>query len=279
MHEALYQSAESGMKVRCHLCPHLCLIAEGKAGICRVRHNHQGMLYTSVYEQVAAMHSDPIEKKPLYHFLPGTEILSIGTPGCNLHCSFCQNYHLSHPERMDSVRQLAITPAGVVDKASGIEGNTGIAYTYNEPTVFFEMMLKTAALAKEKGLKNVVVSNGFISQEPLKELLRVTDAFNIDLKAFDDHFYKNIAGGRLAPVLEALKTIYNSGRHLEITFLVIPTLNDSQTQFTQMTEWIPTNCHLMFLCISQGIFLHGRWTCHQLRFPICKKWHISPGKI
>ena len=139
---------------------------------------------------------------------------------------------------MDSVRQLAITPAGVVDKASGIEGNTGIAYTYNEPTVFFEMMLKTAALAKEKGLKNVVVSNGFISQEPLKELLRVTDAFNIDLKAFDDHFYKNIAGGRLAPVLEALKTIYNSGTHLEITFLVIPTLNDSQTQFTQMTEWI-----------------------------------------
>lgn len=238
MHEALYQSAEDAMKVRCHLCPHLCLIAAGKAGICRVRHNRDGLLYTSVYGQVAAMHSDPIEKKPLYHFLPGTEILSVGTPGCNLHCSFCQNYHLSHPGQIDSVRQMVITPAGIVNKAAGIRGNTGIAYTYNEPTVFFEMMLETAILAKDRGLKNVAVSNGFINQEPLKELLTVTDAFNIDLKAFDDNFYTKIAGGRLDPVLETLKTIYTSGRHLEITFLVIPSLNDSLTQFIKMTEWI-----------------------------------------
>ena len=240
MHEALYQSAESGMKVRCHLCPHLCLMAEGKSGICRVRYNREGTLYTSVYGRVAAMHSDPIEKKPLYHFFPGSEILSIGTPGCNLHCSFCQNYHLSHPGRSDSVRQLAITPVGIVEKAAGIQGNTGIAYTYNEPTVFFEMMLDTATLAKDMGLKNIVVSNGFISQKPLEELLTVTDAYNIDLKAFDDDFYKKIAGGKLSPVLDTLKTIYSSGRHLEITFLVIPTLNDSLTQFIQMTEWIST---------------------------------------
>lgn len=238
MHEALYQSAEPGMKARCHLCPHLCLIAEGKAGICRVRYNREGRIFTGVYARVAAMHTDPIEKKPLYHFLPGSEILSVGTPGCNLHCTFCQNYHLSHPGQGDSVRQLAISPAGIVEKASAIQGNSGIAYTYNEPTVFFEMMLETATLAKERGLKNVAVSNGFISQEPLMELLGVTDAFNIDLKAFDDNFYKTIAGGRLSPVLETLKTIYNSGRHLEITFLVIPSLNDSLPQFIQMTKWI-----------------------------------------
>lgn len=238
MIEARYQSAESGMKARCHLCPHLCLVADGKAGICRVRYNRDGKLFTGVYGRVAAMHSDPIEKKPLYHFLPGSEILSVGTPGCNLHCSFCQNYHLSQHESFDSVRQLPVTPAEIVEKAAAIPGNTGIAYTYNEPTVFFEMMLDTATLAKDRGLKNVAVSNGFINQEPLKELLRVTDAFNIDLKAFDDHFYKRIAGGGLFPVLDSLKTIYTSGRHLEITFLVIPSLNDSLTQFSQMTRWI-----------------------------------------
>lgn len=238
MQEARYYSKEPDGKTRCLLCPHNCLIADEKAGICRVRINHGGVLYSGVYGEVAALHADPIEKKPLYHFYPGSKILSIGTAGCNLRCEFCQNYNLSQFEPCHSSRTRKITPQQLVHLALEDNENIGIAYTYNEPTVFFEMMTDTARLVRESGLKNVVVSNGFINPEPLKELLETTDAFNIDLKAFNDFFYKKVTGGRLVPVMDSLKMIHQAGRHLEITLLLIPGLNDSPEEFERMLEWI-----------------------------------------
>lgn len=238
MHEALYHTTESEGKVRCNLCPHNCLVSSGKKGICKVRYNQNGKLYTGVYGRIAASHSDPIEKKPLYHFFPGREILSVGTTGCNLRCMFCQNFSLSQCETPDFVKHYEISPRELVDFALEVPGNIGIAYTYNEPTVFYEMILETGELAKIAGLKNVIISNGFINREPLEQLLPFIDAFNIDLKAFNDGFYRKITGGRLLPVLETLKTIYKAGKHLEITLLVIPSLNDSEMEFTEMLDWI-----------------------------------------
>ena len=224
--------------VRCLLCPHNCLIPNNKPGICKVRHNINGVLYTDVYGKIAALHSDPIEKKPLYHFYPGRKILSVGTIGCNFHCSFCQNYQLSQCKPSDSKGEYNLSPHELVDWAQSIPGNLGIAYTYNEPTVFFEMVRDTAVLARKTGLKNVMVTNGYINPDPLQKLLEVIDAFNIDLKAFDDSFYRKHTGGHLEPVLRSIKMVYQAGRHLEITFLVIPTLNDSTETFSEMVGWI-----------------------------------------
>jgi pyruvate formate lyase activating enzyme len=238
MHEALFYTSEPDGKVRCTLCPHNCLVPDGKRGICKVRFNRDGRLFTNVYGRIAAMHSDPVEKKPLYHFYPGKEILSVGTMGCNLHCSFCQNYSLSQCGNDESTRHIEISPRDIVEKAGKLPGNIGIAYTYNEPAVFFEMVLETSRLAREAGLQNVVVSNGYINQDPLKELLKFSSGFNIDLKAFNDKFYRTITGGHLQPVLDSMKTIHAAGRHLEITLLVIPTLNDDIKEFIAMVDWI-----------------------------------------
>jgi pyruvate formate lyase activating enzyme len=238
MHEALYYTTENEGKVRCTLCPHNCLLSPGRKGICKVRYNQEGKLYTGVYGCIAASHSDPIEKKPLYHFFPGREILSVGSPGCNLRCMFCQNFTLSQCETPDVIKHLDLSPRQLVNHALEITANIGIAYTYNEPTVAYEMMIETATLAKTTGLKNVVISNGFINREPLEQLLPFIDAFNIDLKAFNDGFYRKITGGKLNPVLNTLKTIYKAGKHLEITMLVIPSLNDSEAEFTEMLNWI-----------------------------------------
>jgi pyruvate formate lyase activating enzyme len=238
MQEARYYTKEPGNKTRCNLCPHNCLINEADAGICHVRVNHKGVLHSDVYGQIAAIQTDPVEKKPLYHFYPGSTMLSVGTAGCNLHCDFCQNYGISQPEPYHSSRNKPITPGQLVNLALENGKNSGIAYTYNEPVVFFEMMMDTAKIAREAGLKNTVISNGFVNPEPLSELLKTTDAFNIDLKAFDDIFYKKVTGGRLKPVLNTLKMIHESGRHLEITLLVIPGLNDSADEFNRMLDWI-----------------------------------------
>ena len=240
MHEALFYTAENEGKVRCNLCPHNCLLSPGRKGICKVRFNKDGKLYTGVYGCIAASHSDPIEKKPLYHFFPGCEILSIGSPGCNLRCMFCQNFTLSQCETLDAIKHLDLSPRQLVDHALEIPWNIGIAYTYNEPTVAYEMMLETAGLSKTAGLKNVVISNGFINRGPLEQILPYIDAFNIDLKAFTEGFYRKITGGSLRPVLDTLKTIYLAGKHLEITMLVIPSLNDSETEFAEMLNWIAT---------------------------------------
>jgi pyruvate formate lyase activating enzyme len=235
--EASFYSADNG-KIRCTLCPHNCIIHEGKRGICRVRKNDGGKLYSENFGQICSMNFDPIEKKPLYHFYPGSIIFSAGSLGCNLHCKFCQNWEISQTgiEEFGNLRTVA--PEELINKALSRENNIGIAYTYNEPTVWYEFMIETAKLAQKEGLKNVMVTNGFINPEPLEELFPYMDAFSVDLKAFSNDFYKTVTSSRLDPVLTALKNIRNSGRHLEITNLVITDLNDNEKEFTEMIHWI-----------------------------------------
>ena len=238
MQVASYYRMTEGEKVECLLCPHQCLVGPGRAGICRVRRNEGGKLVSAVYGKSCALRFDPIEKKPLYHYYPGSIILSIGTVGCNLHCKFCQNWEISQTCAEDYPYQKAVSPEEVVEMAAGRTDNIGIAYTYNEPTVFFEYMLDMARLAKEKGLKNVAVTNGFINSEPLAEMLEFLDAFNVDLKAFDDDFYRKMASARLEPVKETIRTIRKHNKHLEITNLVIAGVNDREDTFTEMVRWI-----------------------------------------
>lgn len=240
MVEAKYYEQVDG-KVKCLLCPHYCVISEGKHGICRVRKNENGKLNTDIYGMLVARHMDPIEKKPLYHFYPGSRIMSIGTPGCNLRCFFCQNCGISQVGSESFSHVNIVYPDEIVGAAIKEKNNIGIAYTYNEPTVYFEYMVDTAKLARQKNLINVMVSNGFITPAPLDDLIEVIDAFNIDLKAFTDEFYKKYTRSRLDPVKESLLQIHKSGRHLEITFLVIPGLNDDEYDFRNMIEWLADN--------------------------------------
>lgn len=238
MYEALFYTKLANQTLRCDLCPWFCLLKPGQTGNCKVRSNKKGELFTHVYNKVAVIGTDPIEKKPLYHFHPGKSILSIGEVGCNLHCSFCQNHQISQCIATDFDRFQEITSEQIVAKALKIPENIGIAYTYNEPFTFYEFMLETAKAAHEKGLKNVVVSNGYINPEPLKNLLPFIDAINIDLKAFSEEFYRKQTKGKLSPVLETLKIIAESPAHLEITNLVIPGLNDDEAEFENMVQWI-----------------------------------------
>jgi pyruvate formate lyase activating enzyme len=235
--EARYYKTEDD-KIRCILCPHHCLIREGETGICRVRRNMQGKLYSEIYGKLSALNFDPIEKKPLYHFFPGSVILSIGSVGCNMHCRCCQNWQISQTSVEDFPFRNYYEAEDLLTIAKSRKENTGIAYTYNEPTVWFEYMYDTARQVQAAGMKNVMVSNGFIQPEPLVELLPYMDAFNIDLKAFSVGFYRKVAGASLDPVLDTLKKIVQSGKHLEITNLVIPTLNDNEREFTEMVKWI-----------------------------------------
>lgn len=239
MREAMFYRALSETGVECLLCPRKCRLRDGAVGACRVRINRGGKLYTGVYGRCASIAVDPIEKKPLFHFYPGKKILSLGTVGCNLHCLFCQNYSISQQSVQDTNSQLvSVLPQQIVDEALEIPGNIGIAYTYNEPFVFYEFMLDTARLAKNRGLANVVVTNGYLELEPLKELLPWVDAFNVDLKAFDEGFYRRLTGGHLEPVLDTLKEIGRSQCHLEITNLIIPGENDDKNRFLEMVKWI-----------------------------------------
>jgi pyruvate formate lyase activating enzyme len=238
MQEALFYTKLENLTLCCDLCPWHCILKPGQTGICKVRSNEKGKLVTHVYNKVAAFGIDPIEKKPLYHFYPGKQILSIGEVGCNLHCNFCQNHRISQCFATDFYGFQEITSEQIIAKALKTPNNIGIAYTYNEPFTFYEFMFDTAQLAHENGLKNVVVSNGYINSEPLKKLLPFIDAFNIDLKAFTEDFYHKQTKGKLAPVLETLKIIAKSPAHLEITNLVIPELNDNETEFENMVQWI-----------------------------------------
>ncbi len=238
MHEALFYTKLENRTLRCDLCPWFCVLKPGQTGNCKVRSNEKGKLVTHVYHQIAAFGIDPIEKKPLYHFYPGKSILSIGEVGCNLHCSFCQNHRISQCFASEFAGFQEITSTELVAKALKIPENIGIAYTYNEPFTFYEFMFGTAQLTHDKGLKNVVVSNGYINPEPLKKILPFIDAFNIDLKAFTEDFYLKQTKGKLSPVLETLKIIAESQAHLEITNLVIPGLNDDKADFESMVRWI-----------------------------------------
>ncbi len=239
MKEALFYKKKEGKKVQCHLCPNECLINEGNIGICKVKKNIEGKLFSLVYGQAVSLAVDPIEKKPLFHFYPESKILSFGTVGCNLKCKFCQNWEISQigPEEYS----IPDTPPEKIIKTAISQGCDSIAYTYTEPTIFYEYILDCAKLAKEKGLKNVIVSNGFINPEPLKELLRYIDAANIDLKSFEESFYTKICGAKLKPVLDTIKTIAKSDTWLEITNLIIPTLNDDMKKIKEMCVWIKNN--------------------------------------
>lgn len=226
-------------KVKCTLCPHACVLGEEQTGLCNARKNSNGELVSLTYGKPVAIHIDPVEKKPLYHFLPGSTTLSFGTAGCNLHCKNCQNSSISqgNPEKIEYIEA---TPEQIVKTA--ITNNCkSISYTYTEPTVFYEYMLETAKLSHEAGLKNIIVSNGYINQEPLLELIPYIDAANIDLKCFNDSIYKNITTGSLQPVLNTLVTLKNNGVWLEITNLVIPEHTDNMEMISEMCDWLIEN--------------------------------------
>ncbi|MFA6669794.1 MAG: radical SAM protein, partial [Bacillota bacterium] len=201
-----------GDTVRCFLCPHGCVLKPGQTGRCSVRRNKGGVLYSLNYGKVTACNVDPIEKKPLYHFYPGSRILSVGSFGCNLKCGFCQNHAIAH----GTPGTVFVSPEGLADRAASAEDNIGIAYTYNEPSIWYEYVLDTARIARERGLKNVLVTNGYIGIKALEQLLPFIDALNIDVKAFSDAYYDSICSGRLSPVLDTVKAA--AGRcHVEVT--------------------------------------------------------------
>ncbi len=228
--------------VQCTLCPFRCFLPEGARGICRVRINVAGRLKTLVYAQPVSVHIDPIEKKPVYHMLPGSRIFSIATVGCNLRCSFCQNWEISqsYPEEAKGEGREIMTPRQVVDAA--IEsGCNSIAYTYSEPVVFYEYVIDTAKLAKEKGLRNVMVSAGYINPEPLEKLAPYFDVIKIDLKGFNERFYRKTVGGDLRYVLDTLKELKKLGVMTEVVNLIVPGLNDDMAEIKRMCEWIYSN--------------------------------------
>lgn len=235
--EAVHYHPE-GELVCCTLCPHRCLIHDGKTGICGVRRNERGILHTLAYGNLSSMHLDPVEKKPLYHYFPGRNIFSIGSWGCNMHCACCQNWQISQASGQEGGRTYS--PDEIARMARQQRNNIGVAYTYNEPVVWFEFMVHTARLVHHAGMKNVMVSNGYLSAEPLAELLPVMDAFNIDLKAFSESDHKRHTGAPLQPVLDNLVRIRRAGRHLEVTCLVVPGVNDDEGGFRDMVRWIRT---------------------------------------
>lgn len=225
--------------VRCLLCNHFCWVQEGLIGACGVRQNKNGKLYSLVYGKLVATNIDPVEKKPLYHFLPGSQIFSITTLGCNFRCLFCQNADISQapkpPQR--EIFGKKWTAKQVVDKAIGSSCQS-IAYTYTEPTIFFEFAFDCSMLAKKKGLKNVFVSNGYMSKEAVKMIAPYLDAINIDLKSFDSNFYRRVSGGQLEPVLENIRLFHRLGLLVELTTLVIPGHNDSEKELSEIAKFI-----------------------------------------
>ncbi|MBN1383743.1 MAG: AmmeMemoRadiSam system radical SAM enzyme [Elusimicrobia bacterium] len=225
--------------VKCGLCPWRCTIAPGQRGICRSRENINGRFFTLNYARPCSINVDPIEKKPFFHFLPGEQAFSLATAGCNVGCKFCQNWQISKitPEESSA---LYILPEDIVKLAKRSKAKV-IAYTYSEPTIFYEYMIEIASAARKEGLKNVVVSCGYINQEPLKKLLKYIDAYKIDLKSFNKEYYENIVGAKLEPVLETIKTIKESGTHLEIVYLVVPSLNDKPDEIREMCKWLIKN--------------------------------------
>lgn len=237
-HDALlYDQLEDG-EVRCKLCAHRCQIHPGSMGICRVRENHHGELKTLVYGNLIARNADPIEKKPLYHFLPGSKSYSIATPGCNFRCGWCQNWQISQmPREMGMPFDQRVLPEEIVQQAKATDCQS-IAYTYTEPTIFFEYTYDVAKLAKKNQLKNVYVSNGFMTSEMLELMAPYLDGANIDIKAFRDETYRTLMGGRLNPVLESCRKIKSLGIWLEVTTLIVPGVNDSPDELRDLAQFI-----------------------------------------
>ncbi len=234
-----YQKQLDEQRVLCLLCPHFCELKEGQTGICRTRENVGGTLYSNAYGNPCSVAMDPIEKKPLFHFLPGSRILSIATAGCNLRCQNCQNWSISQVSPSE-VPAYELMPEAIIELALK-EGTESIAFTYTEPTVYFEYMLETAKLAKQAGLKTVLISNGYINPEPLKELCTYLDAANIDLKVFDEAVYTKLTGAKLKPVLETLQTLKSEYVWLEITNLLIPGFTDEPGLIHELCNWLVIN--------------------------------------
>jgi len=235
--EASFYETEGDGSVRCRLCPHSCRIRDGAVGICGVRKNTGGKLYSLVYGKAVAAHIDPIEKKPFFHFLPGSRAFSIATVGCNFRCSFCQNYSISQISKGDRIEGDDLPPEEVVSSALRYNCSS-ISYTYTEPTIFYEYAYDSAKLAKDKGIHNNFVTNGFISREPLEEINPYLDAANVDLKSFSDKTYRSIIGGRLGPVLDTLRLMKELGIWVEVTTLVIPGINDSDEELRDIASFI-----------------------------------------
>lgn len=238
MHEARFWEPAPAGKVRCGLCRFRCLIAQGQRGVCGVRENREGVLYTLVYGKSVTEAVDPIEKKPLYHFHPGSRTFSIATVGCNFRCLHCQNHEISQwPHSGKPLPGHDLPPAQIVSEALA-RGCRSIAYTYTEPTIFFEYAYDTAVLAHQAGLGNVFVSNGYITSEALEAIAPYLDAANIDLKGFSERFYQEVAGATLIGVLESLREFHRLGIWLEVTTLIIPGYNDAPSELREMARFI-----------------------------------------
>jgi len=236
--EASFYKKLGEQRVQCKLCPHFCILKNNERGKCKARINKSGKLISLVYGRAITLALDPIEKKPLYHFLPGEKTLSVATAGCNLSCGHCQNFEISQvkPEETPS---LELKPEDVVKAAERKKTNI-ISYTYTEPTIFYEYAKDIAVLAKARGMKNVTVTNGFINKEPLKELCNYIHASNIDLKSISDEFYKDVCGAKLPPILEAIKIMHKE-IWIEITNLIIPGLNDNEKEIKKLVLWVKSN--------------------------------------
>jgi pyruvate formate lyase activating enzyme len=239
MKPAMFQEPKEGKKVLCSLCSHRCLIPPGKRGICAVRENQDGTLYSLVYDKVIARNVDPIEKKPLFHFQPGSRSFSIAAPGCNFRCRHCQNADISQlpRDRGGMILGEDVSPAVLVEAARRL-GCSSISYTYTEPTIYFELAYEAARLASAAGLKNVFVTNGYITPEALQVIRPYLHAANIDLKGYRDEFYREVCGARLQPVLDAIKLYKEYGIWIEITTLIIPGHNDSDEELTDIAKFI-----------------------------------------
>ncbi len=242
MKEAMYyEPSEHGM-VLCNLCPRNCVIPEGLTGFCGVRKNISGKLYALTYEMVTSIAIDPIEKKPLYHFYPGTRTMSIGTFGCNMRCKHCQNWDISHQTATESSNGMSRLQPKELIRLTKEKGCGALAWTYNEPSIWFEYLLETAKLAKKEGILTVMVTSGMINQPPLKELIGHIDAYRLDIKGFTEKFYKDLTGKAiLNNVLENALLAYRAGSHLEIITNVIPNWNDSDEHFDGLSKWIVKN--------------------------------------
>ncbi len=237
MEARLYRKAEDNA-VECFLCAFHCRISESKSGVCGVRENRGGTLYTLVYRKLISSSSDPIEKKPLFHFIPGSSSFSIATVGCNFRCLHCQNAEISQmPHDHHQVIGEDVSPERIVEAALR-DNCKSIAYTYTEPTIFFEYAYDTAKIAVERGLKNVFVTNGYMTGECLDALDGILDAANVDLKSFNEKTYKKLCGARLAPVLDSIVKMREMGVWVEVTTLIIPTINDSESELRDIASWI-----------------------------------------
>ncbi len=256
-------SGSEGKAVDCFLCGHRCHIRPGKRGFCSVRENRDGKLYSLVYGMLISANVDPIEKKPLYHFIPGTKSYSIATMGCNFKCSFCQNWEISQGARGEAKIPGRYTEPEVIVQGAASTGCASIAYTYTEPTIFYEFAHDCAVLAHERDIKNVFVTNGYETPETIENMAGLIDAANVDLKSFSDDFYKKFCGARLNPVLEAIRRMHEAGIFIEVTTLLIPDSNDSEEELRSIAEFLA------------GISRDIPWHISRF-FPQYKTTHIGP---